>query len=429
VSPEHTRHRKGREMGRESLPVNSALYLEDGFWKLSWNNRSATANEPGSDAEHGVNPNGVNHPIWVGMASGPKGLSREEAQQIVWRMIVSQARAQQVAQHSSMTLGEFVERKFVPEYVASKGFSGRMHYQSMLKHVLRPEEVDRLFRAEARRPKVRLRSVEDWPYIGDVPLREVRPESVQHLATAALSSGYSTQTVMHIRNVVSTIFSYAQLEMYFSGDNPASAIKLPKLSRPQLPSLAISDLIRLLGFMRYPEKEMTLMAVLTGMTVAEICGLQWKRVNLTDVEVSNSNGEAIPPRALLVREEWMRGQLGAVSKRRVGTLRIPKPLLPILVRLNRNPRFAGQSDFVLTSRSGSPVNQTNVLTRRLKPIGLEMNIPGLSWHMVRRIHKELVTEYGAQFQDQMMGMVRTAFPSDFKDQEHWRASFESDLPY
>jgi integrase len=234
---------------------------------------------------------------------------------------------------------------------------------------------------------------------------------------------------MHIRNVVSTIFSYAQLEMYFSGENPAAAVKLSKISRPPSLPIATSDVIRLLGFMRYPEKEMSLVAVLTGMTVAEICGLQWKRVNLTDTEIVNLDGEAIPPKSLLIRDEWMRGQLGAVSKRRVGSVKIPKPLLPILSRLRRNPKFTGPNDFVLTSRSGSPVNQTNLLTRRLKPIGQEMKIPGLSWHMVRRIHKELISEFGAQFQDQMVGVAKAAFPNDFKDNEYWRSNVDSELPY
>ncbi len=414
-------------MGRENLPGNSALYLEDGFWKLIWSERPETVRGGEAVPAPELNPNP--HPVWVGSATGPKGLSREEAQQIVWRMIVSQARAQKAAQHSTMTLAEFVERKFVPEYVASKGFSGRMHYQSMLKHVLKPEEVDRVFRAEPRRPKVRLRSIPDWPYVGHVPLREFRPEYVQHLTSAALSYGYSRQTVMHIRNVVSTIFSFAQLEMYFNGDNPASPVKLPKVNRPQTTPLSVSDVIRLLGFMRYPEKEMTLIAVLTGMTVAEICGLQWKRLNLTEVEVVNSDGEAIQPRTILIREEWMRGQLGSVSKRRVGSVPIPRPLLPVFLRLSRNTRLAGTTDFVLTSRSGSPVNQTNILTRRLKPIGQELNIPGLSWHMVRRIHKELTTEYGAKFQDRMMGMVRAAFPMDFKDRDNWRNDADAELPY
>lgn len=411
-------------MGREDLPGNSSLYLEDGFWKLNWDNRSELADGDalGADSSHG-------HPVWIGLATGPKGLSRDEAQQIVWRMIVSQARAQKVAQHSSMTLGEFVEQKFVPEYVASKGFSGRMHYQSMLKHVLRPEEVDRVFRTQPRRPKVRLRSVEDWPYLGHIPLCDMRPEFVQNLATVALSRGYSKQTVTHIRNVVNTIFSYAQMEMYFSGANPAAAIKLPKINRPSQPPLAISDVIKLLGLMRYPEKEMTLFTVLTGMTVAEICGLQWKRINLSDRDITNCDGEPVPAKTILIREEWIRGQLGTVSKRRSGSLKIPRPLLPILTRLSRNPKFTGSNDFVLTSRNGSPVNQTNILTRRLKPIGLEMNIPSLSWHMIRRIHKDLAGEFGAGFQDRMTGMARAAFLNDFKDNEHGRDNAEAELPW
>jgi len=415
-------------MGRETLPRNSALYLEDGFWKLSWDSRSETpSGSPVAPAPGGAGD--ANHPIWVGMATGPKGLSREEAQQIVWRMIVSRARAQKAAQHSSMTLAEFVERKFVPEYVASKGYSGRMHYQSMLKHVLQPEEVDRVFGVEPRRPKVRLRSLADWPYLGHFSLRDVRPEYVQNLTVAALSRGYSRQTVMHIRNVVSTIFSYAQLEMYFDGDNPASPIKLPRVSRPQTPAPSLGDVHRLLELMRYPEKEMTLLAVLTGMTVAEICGLQWKRVNLGDSETVNCDEETVPARTILIREEWMRGQLGSVSKRRLGSVTIPKSLLPVLLRLSLNPKFTSPTNFVLTSRNGSPVNQTNVLTRRLKPIGMELNIPSLSWHMIRRIHKELVSEFGNQFQEQMTGVVRAAFPKDFKDTDRWRGNVETELPY
>jgi integrase len=344
-------------------------------------------------------------------------------------MIVARARAEKAAQHSSMTVAEFVEKKFVPEYVSSKGNSGRMHYQSMLKHVLKPEEVDHVFRVDPRRHKLRLRSLAGWPYLGHVPLREVRPEYVQLLTAAALARGYSRQTVLHIRNVVSTIFSYAHSVMYFDGENPATPVRLPKVTRQQTPSFSAGEVGRLLGLMRYPEKEMTLLAILTGMTVAEICGLQWKRVNLTYSAIVNSDGETVPSKTILVREEWTRGQLGSVSKRRMGSLNIPRSLDPILLRLSRNPKFTGPNDFVLTSRSGSPVNQTNVLTRRLKPIGMELKISGLSWHTIRRMHKDLITEYGNRFQDQMIEVVRATFPKDFMENDRWRGNMETELPY
>jgi integrase len=217
--------------------------------------------------------------------------------------------------------------------------------------------------------------------------------------------------------------------MYFDGENPASPIKLPKVNRQQAPSLSVADVGRLLGYMRYPEKEMTILAILTGMTVAEICGLQWKRVNLSHSPVVNGEGETVPPKAILVREEWTRGQLGRVSKRRMDCISIPRSLDAILQRLSRSGKFTGANDFVLTSRNGSPVNQTNVLTRRLKPVGLELKMAGLSWHTIRRMRKDLIVEFGNQFQDQMIGVVRTAFSRDFVENDRWRENAETELPY
>src|ERR1700680_2852029 len=52
------------------------------------------------------------------------------------------------------------------------------------------------------------------------------------------------------------------------------------------------------------------------MNVAEICGLQWKRVNLTEAW-SNTDGESIPPRTIAVRKQWYRGELGGLKKSRI----------------------------------------------------------------------------------------------------------------
>ena len=53
-------------------------------------------------------------------------------------------------------------------------------------------------------------------------------------------------------------------------------------------------------------------AILTSMNIAEICGLQWKRVNLTDGFVT-VDGESLPPLSIAVRRQWYRGEYGAVK--------------------------------------------------------------------------------------------------------------------
>jgi integrase len=405
------------------LPEKGELYLESGFWKLRLGKAAVAETSP-----HSVQ-NSEREPIWIGLATGPKGLNETEAQELVRTILLAQLRHRRIAEQSSMTVSEFVERKFVSEYVACKGFFGRMHYHSMLKHVMSPEVVDRLFNVEIGKRKPRLRSVEDWPYLGDVPLRDVRPASVQSLTSVALTRGYSTQTVAHIRNVVSAIFAHATKEMCFSGENPARPVHLPKVNRVQLPTVSRAEMVRLISVMGYPEKEMALILIVTGMTAAEICGLRWRRVNLSEQEILTEGNEAVPPGTILVREEWVRGQLIDVAKKRESNCKIPSPLLPVLRRLMARGEFTEPDDFVLVSRVGSPINPSNVLTRKLKPIGKEMKAPWLSWQHLRRLHKEFLTEFGIGFQDQMAGLVRAVSSKDFREEENWRGIDETELPY
>jgi len=151
--------------------------------------------------------------------------------------------------------------------------------------------------------------------------------------------------------------------------------------------------------MQYPEKEMTLIAIRTNMNVAEICGLQWKYVNLTG-EWSGEDGEPIPPRTIAVRKQWYRGELAGVTKKsHHRNLPIPEPLLPILAGLSHRPKFTGPDDFVLVSRTGRPIDEHQIAARRLKPLGKNLQMPWLSWHALYRTHATLIYEFGQRFQD------------------------------
>jgi len=54
--------------------------------------------------------------------------------------------------------------------------------------------------------------------------------------------------------------------------------------------------------MQYPEREIALIAIYTGLTIIDICNLQWKHVNL-DLYATIVNGEPIPPLSLAIRKE------------------------------------------------------------------------------------------------------------------------------
>jgi len=403
------------------------LYLDDGFWKL----RTRDVADKSDFPERSARSMGSTErdPMWVGIATGPKALTKSEAREMINAILLSQLRRQTILQRSYMTVAQFAEHKFIPEFVESKTFFGRIHYHSILKYIVNPEDVDRIFQAYTVPRRTRLRPIADWPYLGHLPLREVQPETVRNLTSFVLKEGYSTQTVAHIRNVISTMFTHAAKEMCFGGENPARPVQLPKVNRLQQPILSRTDMVRLIKVMGYPEREMALIAIVTGMTVAEICGLRWKRVNLSDEETLTSNDEVVPPRTITVREEWVRGQLIDVAKKRQSNYTIPGSLLPFLRRLIGRGEFAAPDDFVLASRLGSPINPSNVLARKLKPIGKELKIPWLSWQHLRRFHRDFLAEFGIGFQDQMAGLVHAVSSSELDNAAEWRSLVEMELPY
>jgi integrase len=374
------------------LPYHVDLYRDGGSWKFRVNENLFNV--------RGFKEHSWREPVHIGPAIGPERLTKKQAQRVVWERLPLGQQQNDFAQHSSMTIVDFVEKMFVPDHVAIKGLAGRTHYRAILKHVLTPEEVQRVFKLDVDKSRARLKAIPDWPYLSQLGLADTRPEHVELLMLAAQTRGYSIQTVTHIRNVVSAIFSHARKVNYFTGLNPASQVAVPGMSRKEAHSLSLPQLKAVLELMRYPEKEMTLLAIVTGMNVAEICGLQWKHVNLASQE-RELQGEMIPPRTIAVRKQWYRGELNSVKIGRTRNVPIPDLMIPVLSGLTRRVRYTRLDDFVLVSEAGTPVNETNIASRRLKAVGQELNMPWLSWHVFRRTRKDYLQRFGPRFVDRL----------------------------
>lgn len=384
------------------------IYQEEGIWKIHcWEDAVNELN---------VGGRGLSKEICIGPAGGPDRLTKKKAQRIAWENFLSRLRQDKPAAQSDMTVARFVETVFVPMHVQAKRLSSRAYYQAMLKYVLPPDEVDRIFHVDRERPKANLRVIPEWPYLVDLQLRDCGPEHIERLISAAIARGYSAQTVMHIRDVVRTVFSHAKKSRLYQHDNPAKMAILPESPHRSPHLLTLTQAKEILRAMRYPEKEMTLITMLTSMNVGEICGLQWKYVNLTGAW-SNITGEPIPPISIAVRKRWHRGELDTVSGARARNLPIPEVLLPMLIKLSGRGRCTEPDDFVLVSKAGTPINAINITARRLRSIGNELQIPWLNWHVFRRGNFALEAELGAQFHFHLASTLRSEPPREIATHE------------
>jgi integrase len=281
-----------------------------------------------------------------------------------------------------MTFGLFVETKFIPEHVEHKTLSGQTHYQAILKHLLRPETVNRIFNPK-RIANARLKSVPGWPYLDDLRLCDISAGHVRQLISAAFARQYSSQTVKHIKNVAFAIISHAQREGCFQGPNPVSQVNLPPMTRKTEQHLSVSQTRAILEVMSYPEREIALITIATGMNIQEICNLQWKHVNLSS-NPRQVDGELIPAMSIAVRTRWNRIGLGDSKRGRKRNIGIPKPLISILESLQLRKGQLLPDDFVLESQDGHPIPPAGIRAGRLKPIGRKVGAPWLSWRVLGR---------------------------------------------
>jgi len=385
------------EMERGRLPYHVDLFREDDSWKIRVSEDLLN--------DRGFKEHRWRSPVHIGPAAGPGRLTRKQAQRLVWKILPVSEASGSDSQPSSMTVAEFVENIFLPEHVSHKGPAGRTHYRAILKHVLTPEEVLRVFKLDPAKSRVRLKADPDWPYLSRLAVADIRPEHVEKLLLAAQSRGYSMQMVTHIRNVVSAMFSYAIKTNHFQETNPASHVRVPGISRKESHTLSIPQLKAVLGSMRYPEKEIALFALLTDLNVSEICGLQWKHVNLSPYTLPGVR-ETIPPYTIAVRKQWYRGELRTVKIGRTRRVPIPRALLPVLLQLRRRDRYTKPDDFVLVSQAGTPVHEANLAARRLKAVGLELNMPWLSWQVFLRTRKKYPERPGFELSSRLGGILK-----------------------
>jgi integrase len=292
-----------------------------------------------------------------------------------------------------MTFASFIETKFIPEHVAFKTRAGQTHYQAILKHLMTPELVSRIFTVGRTAVKTRLTAVPYWPYLDALRLCDLTADHVRRLIQAADLAGYSSQTVKHIKNVFCAIVSHAQREGCFHGPNPASLVKLPKIEHQNNQSITFQEAKAILELLRQPAKMVVLFTITTGMTVKEICDLQWKYVNIGKAD-RYVDGENIPALSLSVRTPWNPMALGdSRSSSRNRIIEIKEPLLSALYDLSRpNPQCTANPRFVI-SNVNEKVEISRSCTCELKRVGRALGIPWLNWQVLRRFRTSVIGEF------------------------------------
>jgi integrase len=373
-------------MARRRLQQKGDLYQSGGYWMLRWHEDQIKAN--------GEFKRGWSRSVCIGPCEGHGAFTEKEARRLAWENHLSRLDHNNRTPQSILTVREFVDRKFLPEHVAYKKHGGQEHYRSQLPFVLDGIPDKKI----SRGGKTRFKPGEEPPAIrrtrgiGDMRLRDVQREDLQQLVGTMLIRGYSTQSAKHVKTAASAIFTHAQQAGCFNGTNPAKFVKLPEMERATAHALSLQQVAALLPQLPRVPRLMAFLAVMTSMNVAEICGLKWKRINLT-AEPIIMDDELLPPFMAGIRQQWYKGEWGSVkAKARRRYVPLPKWAVDELQQLRGRQEWVGSEDAVFAGLGGKPLSENAIIQRHLKPAGKKLGMPWLSWHDLRRTFATLADQ-------------------------------------
>lgn len=291
------------------------------------------------------------------------------------------------------TVEEFIRLKFEPQWVWSLKPGGKMHYGSAGD-------------GKGKKPTGQIKEI--LAAIGQLPLRNVTTDLIQQSIQRRIEQGVSVQTAVHLRNAISAVFHHARSIGFFHRENPAAGVRMPEMVRRPQKALNADQaraVLRVLPRRFPPVFEIAFTSISTSMNIAELLGLKWKYINLTD-QFQILDGEALPPRTLFVRMNNYRGRMSTLKTR---NRRRSVPLSGAMVEMFKGLREAevanGPDDFVFQNADGGPAGEDNLRRRVLAPIGKKLELPfSLSWHVFRHTHATLAEQLGIPLSDRQANM-------------------------
>lgn len=293
--------------------------------------------------EYRIEDDGTEKPIHRSVSFG-RLKARREAEQARDDFLIKIGRLDQP--RAGMSLRTFWERYFVPEILPSYKSSTRSMFTSLFNHHLGPD-------------------------LGSRKLYEISQFDVQHYLNEKLREGYSSQTVIHLRNCLSRAFGTA-LTWKWLPENPAKGLQRIPMQRTRESHILSVDEIRQLSVsLSEPARTMFILGVGRGLRIGELLGLQ-----VSDVDLTRG--------VLWVRRRIYRKEVGT-PKSKAGLRCLP--LTPFMVGTLRQylecARPRAESPWFFTSPTGHYVHERNTMTRQIEPTCRRLGIPRFGWHVLR----------------------------------------------
>jgi len=120
------------------------------------------------------------------------------------------------------------------------------------------------------------------PVIGNIPLKDVKPFTLEKIKKNILDAGRSPRTLQYVLATFRQVWNMARRDALVDGDTPTRSIKKPKVDNRRVRFLSHKEADTLLNVLQEKDTtayDMALLSLHTGLRMGEITGLKWSHID------------------------------------------------------------------------------------------------------------------------------------------------------
>ena len=120
------------------------------------------------------------------------------------------------------------------------------------------------------------------PVIGQIPLKNIKPFTLEKIKKNILDAGRSPRTLQYVLATFRQVWNMARRDGFVTGDTPTRSIKKPKVDNRRVRFLSHKEAETLLNALQVKDTlsyHMALLSLHTGLRMGEITGLKWSHID------------------------------------------------------------------------------------------------------------------------------------------------------